>query len=49
LNVPKWYVSCCTGIGLNNGFELCDKLDMKTSSFMGREPTYEPILVFRKK
>lgn len=48
LNVPKWYSADCCRLAEERGFVLSERLDMKTASFMGREKTSEPILVFRR-
>jgi hypothetical protein len=48
LNVPKRQEELCISIAKNHGFKLFEKLEMKTASFMGREKTYEPILIFKK-
>lgn len=48
LNVPRRHSTICSEVAQKCGFGLVEELQMKTSSFMGREKTYEPILVFRK-
>ena len=48
LNVPKRQEELCKEIATKCGRTLIDRLEMKTASFMGREKTYEPILVFQK-
>ena len=49
LNIPKDHLNLCIGIARGQGFALKEQLDMKTASFLGREKTSEPILVFRRK
>jgi hypothetical protein len=48
LNVPLRHEELCKSIGNKYNYKLFDKHEMKTNSFMGREKTYEPILVFKK-
>jgi len=47
LNVPLRNVKMCQKLAIAAGRELVDKLEMKTSSFQGREKTYEPILIYK--
>jgi hypothetical protein len=49
LNVPKRQRDECIAIAQEQGRKQIDELQMKTASFMGRETTYEPILVFARK
>ena len=48
LNVPKRMRDLTVAIGQRHSWRLSEELQMKTSSFMGREKTFEPILIFRK-
>ena len=48
LNVPKRHSKLCVDIASKYNYKLIEELQMKTSSFMGREKTYEPILVFNR-
>jgi len=48
LNVPKRQQDETLGMAATHSWRLSEELQMKTSSFMGREKTYEPILIFRK-
>ena len=36
-------------MALDKGWYLYDKYEMKTTTFMGREKTHEPILIFKQK
>jgi hypothetical protein len=47
LNVPKRQKELCIEVAKRHNRELIDELQMKTASFMGREKTFEPILVFK--
>ena len=47
LNVPKRQRELCVSIGEKFGHKLFEELEMKTASFMGRERTFEPILIFK--
>lgn len=49
LNVPLRVEEEVTNIAKARGFDLIDSMEMKTASFMGREKTHEPILVFKKR
>ncbi|MEO5366029.1 MAG: hypothetical protein H7831_06690 [Magnetococcus sp. WYHC-3] len=46
LNVPKRHRDKCVKIANKYGRSLTNEYQMKTSSFIGREATFEPILVF---
>ncbi|MDP1712543.1 MAG: hypothetical protein Q8K86_08810 [Candidatus Nanopelagicaceae bacterium] len=48
LNVPKRQRDMCVAVAQQHNWQVIEELQMKTSSFMGREKTFEPILVFRK-
>ncbi len=48
LNIPLRHEELCKSIGEKFGYKLINKHEMKTASFMGRDKTYEPILVFKK-
>jgi hypothetical protein len=45
LNLPKRLENQC--LSVSGRWKLVETLQMKTGSFMGREKTYEPILVFK--
>ena len=47
LNVPKRQRDMVVDIAAKYSRKLSDELQMKTASFMGRESTYEPVLVFK--
>jgi len=49
LNLPKRQEEMCLGVAAKCGRRLVDRIEMKTASFMGREKTFEPILVFATK
>lgn len=49
LNIPKRHEKLCVDIAHVYGRKQIDLLKMGTTSFMGREKTYEPILVFGAK
>jgi len=46
LNLPKRQEDLCRACAIEHGYRLQERLEMKTSSFMGREKTCEPILAF---
>ena len=46
LNVPKWLDGPTVAIAEQHGRSLRERLQMHTNSFMGRQKTFEPILVF---
>jgi hypothetical protein len=48
LNVPKRHEDLCKSIAGEYKYKLVNVHEMKTTSFMGREKTYEPIMVFKK-
>ena len=48
LNIPKRHEELCCDVAKRYGRALTERLEMKTSSFMGRTKTHEPILVFGK-
>ncbi len=48
LNVPLRHQEKCMKIAISHGRKVISELKMKTANFMGRETTYEPILVFAK-
>lgn len=48
LNIPLRHEELCKSIGEKFGYKLINRHEMKTASFMGRDKTYEPILVFKK-
>jgi len=48
LNLPKRQEDLCHACAVEHGYRLQERLEMKTASFMGREKTHEPILVYRK-
>tara|TARA_R100001244_G_scaffold25113_3_gene25534 strand:+ start:48009 stop:49850 length:1842 start_codon:yes stop_codon:yes gene_type:complete len=48
INLPRRQENMCVEVAKNYGFELFEKLEMKTASFMGRDKTYEPILTFKR-
>ena len=48
LNIPLRQRDLCLSSGSNFGWKLVEELQMKTTSFMGRTKTYEPILIFNK-
>jgi hypothetical protein len=47
LNIPKRQEQACIQIATARSREMIERLEMKTSSFMGRSQTVEPILVFK--
>lgn len=47
LNIPKRHEELCTNMANEYGKKLVEILEMKTNSFMGREKTYEPIMIFK--
>jgi len=49
LNVPKKQDSITCDIASVSNYELKERLEMKTKTFMGRQYTHEPILVFKRK
>lgn len=49
LNVPIRHSDMVLEIAKNHGRITGEHLQMKTANFMGRQSTYEPILVFEKK
>lgn len=48
LNLPKWAVDQCMTTANMFGYSYVETMEMKTASFIGREKTYEPILVFKR-
>lgn len=49
LNIPLRHVDCINIVADRRGYKIIDEFRMTTTSFMGRERTYEPILVFGAK
>lgn len=49
LNVPKRHAEMVLEIANQHNRRHLETLEMKTASFMGREKTFEPILIFDKK
>lgn len=47
LNIPKRHEDLCINTAVKYGKKFVEELKMKTVSFMGREKTYEPILIFK--
>lgn len=47
LNLPIRQKEMCVNIATQHDKKLVEELKMSTTSFMGREKTYEPILVFK--
>lgn len=48
LNVPRRQEVMCRESADKRGWKYVETLEMKTASFMGREKTFEPILVFKR-